>query len=306
MNAALVLDPGSPEPPFEELRAALEEHLFLHRAEASKRARSHSGILARRSDSEQLEALRETLAKLGSRATIVADDEISLQPRARRATALEFDDEALIVSAPGAGDERVEIADVVGAHVWALEPDPDEERDDDDDEDEDDEDEFDHRAILGDPLLELTPTTSDEDLEWETIDDEGDGETSERVFDAERAARTLFLELRDEKHVGVQLYLTIYARFPARAFCFRFGEISFAGLGPLIRSSSHENFLMLLSQLVTTLPAESDTASLDGFLESPTLRDVLHPDREEVVRFDQWYLLWTERPRDKNSDGDGA
>lgn len=271
-KCSLVLAPGS-KAAHEDLSAALQEQLGMHRSDAMARARYGGGILASGEARPRLEQLAAALEKLGASSSIAETAELENLPRPKRITGLQFSTGKLTAASPGGKNTAIEKADLAGIKAYALLPEAPPAKD---------EEEPGGGGGLSASLLSGST-------------DDG------RITKAGDKLARLLDRLQDPKFNGISFHLTLYGTNPLMALKINKDEFDYSCLEADKTGTSLENFLLLLEKLLDWLPATGNTEEARAFLDAPDPEIILLSGDNEAAAFDLSRLWNMKTDNDKQA-----
>ena len=260
-KCSLVLAAGSAAA-HEDLSAALQEQLGMHRSDAMARARYGGGILASGEARPRLEQLAAALERLGVSSSIAETAELENLPRPKRITGLEFSAGKLTAASRGGKNTAIEKAALAGIKAYAL-------------------------------LPEAPPAEEDEEPSGGSLSASllsGPTDDGRMTKPGNKLARLLD-RLQDPRFNGISFHLTLYGTNPLMALKINKDEFDYSCLEADKTGNSLENFLLLLERLLDWLPATGSAEEAGAFLDTPDPEIILLSGENEAAAFDR-SRLW--------------
>jgi hypothetical protein len=301
-SAALVLEPESPRP-LAEIGKILAGHLGFARSDGVARARYGGGVLLQDVSVEAADALGTELAAAGIRTRRVEAALLSGPYRVRRARSLTFTPERLIARISGGEVLEVPRGELAGMHLYALPASAARDRES-------------SSAELPPEVHRRTftifrrssrrsrhpPASSFPALEaflergpdrLATIREPGAAGASARQPAAGSLPGNKLREALSAS--GDQppcFFLTVFLKDGSRPLRFSQEDADYSSLGERKHSSSLDNFLIVLGDLLSFAPQAWLADRVAGFLERLDPAEVLYFKPEEGQNLERWMQLW--------------
>ena len=270
-KCSLVLAAGSAAA-HEDLSAALQEQLGMHRSDAMARARYGGGILVSGEAHPRLEQLAAALERLGVSSSIAETAELENLPRPKRITGLEFSAGKLTAASPGGKNTAIEKAALAGIKAYAL-------------------------------LPEAPPAKEEEEPGGGSLSTSllsGPADDGRMPKPGNKLAR-LLARLQDPRFNGISFHLTLYGTNPLMALKISKDEFDYSCLEADKTGNSLENFLLLLERLLDWLPATGSAEKAGAFLDAPDPEIILLSGENEAAAFDRSRLWNMKTDNDEQS-----
>ena len=264
-KCSLVLAPGSATA-HDDLSAALQKQLGMHRSDAMARARYGGGILASGETRPRLEQLAAALDRMGVSSSIAETAELENLPRPKRITGLQFSTGKLTAASPGGKNTDIEKADLAGIKAYALLPET--------------------------PPAKEEEESGESSLSASLLSGSSDDGTMTKPGNK---LAGLLDRLQDPRFNGISFHLTLYGANPLMALKINKDEFDYSCLEADKTGTSLENFLLLLERLLDWLPATGSTEEAEAFLDAPDPEIILLSGENESAAFDR-SRLWNMKP----------